>query len=59
MTASGQSSQIKRVADTSARPPIASIRRQGGIDEKGHEQQLRQLPDHLFEKALLIRVTPL
>jgi len=31
--------QIERVADTSARPPIASIRRQSGIDEKGQEQK--------------------
>ena len=32
---SGQSRQIERVADTSARPSIAPIRRQDGIDEKG------------------------
>jgi len=31
----GQFRQIERVADTSARPPIAASRRQGGIDKKG------------------------
>jgi hypothetical protein len=31
----GHERRIKQAAETSATPPIASIRRQGGMDEKG------------------------
>jgi hypothetical protein len=38
----GQSRQMERVADTSARPPIASIRRQGRIDDGQFQTLARQ-----------------
>ena len=37
-SAKGQSRQIERVPDASARPPVGSTRRQVGIGEKGHLQ---------------------